>query len=139
MSCATVSRTGLASWFCCGPAFGRCGAAGGGACGNCRSSALHCAWPNASQACQNITRPQDCGITLPRLGCGAAVSIQSRCTGRCTTTTIADCGPDTNRFCGETRSCGGFTGANRIVDLTAAAFAAIDNLDRGIIVVRVDR
>lgn len=139
MSCSTVSRTGLSTWFCCGPAFGRCAAAGGGACGNCRSGSLHSAWPNASQACFDITRPTDCGVSLPRLGCGAAISVRSVCTGLCTNTTIADCGPDTNRFCGESSSCAGVTGRDRIIDLTAAAFAAIDNLDRGITVVQIDR
>lgn len=139
MSCSTVSRTGLATFFCCGPAFGPCGAAGGGASGACRSDSLHCAWPNRTQSCLDITRPEDCGISLPRLANGTAIAVQSVCTGRCVTTTIQDCGPDTNRFCGQSSSCAGVTGRNRIIDLTPAAFSAIDSLDRGIIVVRIDR
>jgi len=53
-----------ASWFCCGTAWGPCASAGGGACGNCKSGSLQCAWPYTSQACFNETRPDQCGQDL---------------------------------------------------------------------------
>ena len=51
-----------------------CGSTGTGACGTCQSDQYKGAWPNASQACWNITRPDLCGENLPRRGCGSAIS-----------------------------------------------------------------
>jgi hypothetical protein len=131
---ATSSET---SWFCCGPAWGRCSAAGGGACGNCKSGSYHCAWPNASDSCFSITRPDQCGDTLTRRTCGHTFYVKHLCGTKEIAVSIADCGPDTNRWCGEQRCCSGKCATNRLLDLTPAAFSAIGNLDSGIIPVTV--
>ncbi|WP_020666902.1 RlpA-like double-psi beta-barrel domain-containing protein [Amycolatopsis nigrescens] len=125
-----------ASWFCCGPAWGRCSAAGGGACGNCKSGSYHCAWPNASQACFDITRPDRCGDTLTRRGCGHTFYVKHLCGTKEIGVKIADCGPDTDRWCGEQKCCSGKCATNRLIDLTPAAFSAIGSLDAGLIPVQ---
>ena len=130
--------TGEMSWFCCGAAWGPCGSAGGGACGNCHSSAHQCAWPNASAACFDITRPDACGKDLARHGCGFTFYVTNRCSGQCVSVTVADCGPDTNSFCGEKNCCGSTCGTDRIIDLTPAAFSAIADLSNGLRPTRVD-
>jgi hypothetical protein len=146
----------LATWFCCGDQWGRCclyfdgtrcvpcpngtcppgkncnDSRCRGACGNCQSSNYQCAWPNRNDQCLSVTQPQACGLTVPRLGCGAAITVQSRCTGRSVNTTIADCGPLVKNFCYQARNCPGMTfviALHRVIDLTPAAFMAIGNLD----------
>lgn len=140
MGCSTnYVRAGLMTWFCCGTGWGPCGyVASRGACGTCQSSYLQCAWPNISDACHRITRPEDCGFSLPRRGCGHRFYVTNKCSGRCVGVTIADCGPDTNRFCGQFSSCGSYGGRNRIIDLTPAAWARIASLEYGIRPCRVD-
>ena len=126
-------QAGNMTWFCCGNAYLRCGAAGTGACGTCQSSQHKCAWPNISDACHSITRPEDCGISMARYGCGHGFYVVNKCSGNCVFVTIADCGPDTNSFCGEFTSCGSFGGRNRIIDLTPSAWLAIvSSLDVGL-------
>jgi hypothetical protein len=46
-------------------------------------------------------------------------------------TSIADCGPQTDLFCGERVCCGGTCASNRILDLTPAAFSAVVSLSNG--------
>lgn len=125
------------SWFCCGQSWGPCGSAGGGACGNCSSGSYHSAWPNASQACWEITRPDRCGHSLTRHECGHRFYVQHLCGNKEIAVRIADCGPDTDRWCGERKCCDGKCGQDRLIDLTPAAFSAIGNLDAGIIPVTV--
>ncbi|AXE82231.1 MULTISPECIES: RlpA-like double-psi beta-barrel domain-containing protein [Streptomyces] len=132
MACGSTSLwAGETSWFCCGNAWGPCSSAGGGACGNCQSSAHHGAWPNASQACWNITRPDLCGENIPRRGCGAVMNVKHQCSGATVCITITDCGPRTKDWCGEATCCNGTCRTNRVLDLTPAAFSAIGNLSSG--------
>jgi hypothetical protein len=139
MACGTnLVVRGLSTWFCCGNAWGPCGATGHGACGTCNSGSHQCAWPNASDACKSITRPQDCGLSLPRHTCGHTFYVTNRCNSNCVSVRIADCGPDTNSFCGQQHCCGSTCGSNRVIDLTASAFSAIADLSTGIRPVRVD-
>jgi hypothetical protein len=51
---------------------------------------------------------------------------------------IADCGPDTNSFCGERTCCGSTCRTNRLIDLTPSAFSAIASLDSGLAPARID-
>lgn len=133
MACGTVNETrGLSSWFCCGASWGPCGSAGGGACGNCNSGSMQCAWPNASSACFNITRPDECGESLARHGCGASIYVAHWCTGACAHVSVADCGPNTHEFCGESVCCNGQCRTNRDVDLTPAAYSLIASLSTGV-------
>jgi hypothetical protein len=127
-----MANTGEMSWFCCGSAWGPCGGAGGGACGNCNSGSLQCAWPNASGACFNITRPDLCHISLPAHGCGARLSVTCPCSAHTVAVTVADCGPNTHLFCGERSCCGSHCGTNRIIDLTPAAFSRLASLSTGL-------
>jgi hypothetical protein len=144
--CAGGKRV-LASWFCCGNAWGPCAATGTGACGTCHSGNNQCAWPNISDACKNITQPQNCGENPSRFGCGTAITVTVCCTLRSVTVTIADCGPRTKDFCGESKLCCYdpsrppyfFYAGNRLIDLTPAAFSALANLDAGIIPVGLNR
>ena len=129
---------GECSWFCCGQAWGPCGTAGTGACGTCHSPNAQHAWPNTSNACWEITRPDRCGLSLSRRTCGFAHRTTNLCNNASITTTIADCGPQTDLFCGETRCCGSTCASNRIIDLTPAAFSAIGSLSAGLIPVSVD-
>lgn len=141
MGCAnsTSPAYGETSWFCCGNAWGPCGAAGTGACGTCNSNYHRCAWPNISDACFGITRPDQCGRNLARRYCGHTFYITNRCNGACVSATIADCGPDTNRFCGERKCCSnGLCGTDRIMDLTPSAYSVIASLSTGITACRVD-
>ncbi|HZE38822.1 MAG TPA: hypothetical protein VE172_08410 [Stackebrandtia sp.] len=126
-----MALTGEVSWFCCGNAWGPCGTANHGACGTCNSGSLQHAWPNASDACFNITRPDQCGVGLTRRTCGYQHTTTSRCTGQAVATTIADCGPNTHLFCGE-QSCCGVCSSNRIIDLTPAAYSRIADLSAGL-------
>ncbi|MGH3743047.1 MAG: septal ring lytic transglycosylase RlpA family protein [Micromonosporaceae bacterium] len=140
MSCRhpnTLINGGTMTWFCCGPAWGPCGSAGGGACGTCKSRYRHCAWPNASDACRDITRPGVCGKQLPRRGCDRRLIVSNKCNWKCTTVRIKDCGPRTKDFCGQA-CCNGRCGQARIIDLTPAAFSAIASLSNGVRPVRVD-
>lgn len=130
---------GTMTWFCCGSAWGPCGRAGTGACGTCHSGHLKCAWPNASAACFDITRPDQCGKRMPRKTCGSVLHVKNRCSNQCVRVTVADCGPDTNRFCRESNCCGNTCGRARVIDLTPAAFSRIANLSAGVRPCRVNR
>jgi hypothetical protein len=125
--------TGETSWFCCGAAWGPCGATNKGACGTCNSGSRQCAWPNASDACFNITRPDQCGENLLRRTCGHTFFVRNLCRTTEIAVTIADCGPHTNFWCGEQSCCSGSCATNRIFDLTPSAFSAIGNLSSGLI------
>ncbi|MBB5868143.1 hypothetical protein F4553_001522 [Allocatelliglobosispora scoriae] len=123
---------GEMSWFCCGSSWGPCGTAGHGACGTCNSGSMQHAWPNTSDACLAITHPEACGEPLARRGCGFTHYTTNRCNGKRVATRIADCGPQTDLFCGERTCCGSVCGSNRIIDLTPAAFSAIASLSGGL-------
>ncbi|MCP2324587.1 hypothetical protein HDA40_003094 [Hamadaea flava] len=123
---------GEVSWFCCGSSWGPCGSAGHGACGTCNSGSRQHAWPNTSDACHAITNPEACGEGLARRTCGFRHYTTNRCTGQKVGTTIADCGPQTDLFCGERTCCGSVCGSNRVIDLTPAAFSAISSLSYGL-------
>ncbi|MDT3400464.1 septal ring lytic transglycosylase RlpA family protein [Streptomyces sp. B1866] len=132
MACGkTALWAGEATWFCCGNDWGPCAGAGGGACGTCRSDAWQAAWPNTSEACWEITRPDLCGEHLPRRGCGSVLTVRHPCTGAVVCVTVSDCGPRTWSFCGEEVCCDGGCAANRVIDLTPAAFAVIGSLSSG--------
>lgn len=133
MACgSTYIWRGESTWFCCGGGWGPCAPTGGGACGNCQSGSYHAAWPNASQACYNITRPDLCAGEggIPRRGCGSVMNVRHSC-GATVCVTITDCGPRTHSWCGEAACCNGGCNTNRIFDLTPAAFSAIGNLNSG--------
>jgi len=51
--------------------------------------------------------------------------------------TIADCGPQTDLWCGERSCCNGNCGTNRLIDLTPSAFSAIGSLNSGLIPVNI--
>ena len=123
--------TGETSWFCCGTAWGPCGSAGHGACGTCNSGSRHCAWPNTSDACFAITRPDRCGDTLIRRTCGHTFFVRNLCQTTEISVKIADCGPQTDLWCGEQSCCSGNCATNRLLDLTPSAFSAIGNLSAG--------
>jgi hypothetical protein len=133
-----VALYGEMSWFCCGSSWGPCGTAGHGACGTCNSGSYQHAWPNTSDACLAITRPDRCGESLARRGCGFLHYTTNRCNGKRVATRIADCGPQTDLFCGERTCCGSVCGSNRIIDLTPAAFSAIASLSGGLRPVMVE-
>ena len=125
---------GEVSWFCCGSAWGPCGSTGRGACGTCNSGSLQHAWTNTSAACFSITRPDRCGVTsVTRRTCGFRHRTTNLCNGRAVTTSIADCGPQTDLFCGERACCGGTCASNRVIDLTPAAFTQIGSLSAGLL------
>lgn len=132
-----MAWTGEASWFCCGAAWGPCASAGGGACGDCRSGSHQHAYPNISNACFDITRPDLCGETLTQRGCGFVHITTNMCNNLSVSSSIADCGPNTHLFCGERTCCNGHCGTNRVIDLTASAFSAIANLSSGLIPVSI--
>jgi hypothetical protein len=54
------------------------------------------------------------------------------CNGKRVVTSIADCGPQTDLFCGERTCCGSSCGSNRIIDLTPAAYSRIASLSTGL-------
>ncbi|MFF0345528.1 hypothetical protein [Kribbella sp. NPDC004875] len=71
---------------------------------------------------------------MSRRTCGYRHAITNLCTGKRVTSSIADCGPQTDLFCGQRGCCGGTCATNRLVDLTPAAFTAIGgNLDAGLL------
>jgi len=123
---------GEVSWFCCGTAWGPCGSTGKGACGTCNSGSLQHAWPNTSDACWAITRPDSCGAALSRRTCGFRHRTTELCSGSSVVTAIADCGPQTDLFCGERSCCGATCADNRLIDLTPAAFSQIASLSAGL-------
>ncbi|MEV1000103.1 hypothetical protein [Nonomuraea sp. NPDC050202] len=123
---------GEVSWFCCGTAWGPCSSTGKGACGTCNSGNLQHAWPNTSDACWAITRPDSCGVSLSRRTCGYRHRITALCTGTSVVTAIADCGPQTDLFCGERSCCGATCASNRLIDLTPAAYSRLASLSSGL-------
>lgn len=123
---------GEVSWFCCGNAWGPCGSTGHGACGTCNSGSRQHAWPNTSDACFSITRPDNCGLSLSRRTCGFVHYTTNMCNGVRVGTSIADCGPHTDMFCGEKTCCGSTCGTNRLIDLTPAAYSVIASLSTGL-------
>src|SRR5205085_646043 len=129
--------TGEMSWFCCGSSWGPCGSAGGGACGNCDSGSHQCAWPYASSACFQVTRPDLCGLNLTQRSCGHVFSVTNLCNSKSVSVSIADCGPATSSFCGEQSCCGGTCASNRLIDLTPSAFSAIGSLSSGLLPAQV--
>jgi hypothetical protein len=138
MACgSTWIGKGVTSWFCCGNAWGRCGAAGTGACGTCQSSQKMAAWPNLSPACLSVTNPGACGVSLPEYDCGHTLRVHCRCLSNDVCVTFADCGPDTQLFCGDTACCGSDCQSNRVIDLTPAAFSVLGSLDAGILPVHL--
>lgn len=138
MACGSTHEwSGEASWFCCGASWGPCSAAGTGACQTCRSSALQCAWPNASKKCFSITRPDLCHETLRPHECGDLLHVVHWCSGVCVPVTVADCGPRTKSFCGGQTCCNGKCRSNRVIDLTAAAFSRLGNLHSGLVPVEI--
>jgi hypothetical protein len=134
---STWLARGLTTWFCCGNAWGPCGSAGTGACGTCQSDKHMGAWPNLSAACLSVTNPGACGESLPRRGCGHVVKVHCRCSGNNVCVTFADCGPDTQLFCGEQACCSGDCQRNRILDLTPSAFSVIGSLSAGLLPVHI--
>lgn len=122
---------GKCTWFCCGNSWGPCSSKGNGACGTCQSDKHMGAWPYASEACWDITRPDKCGEHLPQRGCGSQMKVKHQCSGASVCITIADCGPRTKSFCGAESCCHDECRTNHILDLTPAAFSAIGNLDSG--------
>ena len=119
------------TWFCCGSAWGPCTSTRKGACGTCNSGNRQHAWPNASQACWDITRPDLCGRSVSRRGCGFQHRTRNLCNGASVVTSIADCGPRTRSFCGEQACCGGTCARDRLMDLTPGAYSVIANLTTG--------
>ncbi len=119
------------TWFCCGNAWGPCGGTGHGACGTCNSGSRQHAWPNASDACWGITRPDRCGRSVSRRGCGFQHRTRNLCNGVSVVTSIADCGPQTDLFCGEQACCGSTCARDRLMDLTAGAYSVIASLSTG--------
>jgi hypothetical protein len=69
---------------------------------------------------------------MSRRTCGFRHYTTNRCTGQKVGTTIADCGPQTDLFCGERTCCGSTCGSNRLIDLTPAAFSRIASLSNGL-------
>ncbi|MBO0867317.1 MAG: hypothetical protein J2P15_02015 [Micromonosporaceae bacterium] len=127
-----AAAIGEVSWFCCGTAWGPCGTTAHGACGTCNSGSRQHAWPNASTACFNITRPDLCGFGFSQRGCGFVHATTNLCNGAVVRTSIADCGPNTHLFCGERTCCGSACGTARIIDLTPSAYSAIASLSTGL-------
>lgn len=64
--------------------------------------------------------------------------VTSQCSGSCVSVSIADCGPDTNSFCGERGCCGSACAGNRLIDLTPSAYSAIADLSSGLSPARID-
>ncbi|MEV4062227.1 MULTISPECIES: hypothetical protein [Nonomuraea] len=90
------------------------------------------AWPNTSDACWSITRPDRCGDSLSRRTCGFRHKTTALCSGASVITAIADCGPQTDLFCGERSCCGSTCASNRLIDLTPAAYSKIASLSTGL-------
>ena len=119
------------SSFNCEVTWFDCSSSAPGACGTCRSGNYQHAWPNASDACWSITRPDRCGRSVSRRGCGFRHRTRSLCNGRSIVTAIADCGPHTDLFCGEQACCSGRCARDRLMDLTRSAFSALHSLSVG--------
>ncbi len=113
-------QRGVATWFCCGDAYGPCGTTGHGKCGTCNSGSIQHAWPYVSPGCNYV----GCGRTLQQYSCGIKQTIQNPCTSKSILAPVADCGPNMPLFCGDKKSdCAAYT--DRIIDLTPAAFTAL--------------
>lgn len=117
-----IARRGNASFFCCGNVSGcgySCGSSTSGACGNCRSSLNHMAWPKISGCgpfCSGCCLETD----YPRYGCGTRFYCENACSGYTTILTITDCGPTVR-----CRSTGCQSYDSVRFDLTPCAFSAI--------------
>ncbi len=131
---------GIATWFCCGSAYSPyCSSAGSGACGTCDSHSLQCAWPNLSGGFSPASYATSCRPDLPQYSCGTQLYVYDYCNNLSQVcVTIADHGPFTDNFCGQSSPCRSDIGcADRIIDLTPAAFATINSLSNGRTLVQV--
>lgn len=81
-------------------------------------------WQPQPVACGGRLNPQAMTAAHKTLPCGSRVKVTSLNTGRSVTVTINDRGPYIK---------------GRIIDLTRAAFARIDNVDRGVTRVKIER
>jgi rare lipoprotein A (peptidoglycan hydrolase) len=75
---------------------------------------------------------------MSRRTCGFRHRTTNLCNGASVVTSIADCGPQTDLFCGERRCCGSTCASNRVLDLTASSFSAIASLSSGLIPARIE-
>jgi hypothetical protein len=98
---------------------------------------MHCAWPNTSDACFAITRPDKCGDDLLRRTCGHRFYAKHLCGTTEIAVTITDCGPQTDLWCGERKCCSGNCATNRLIDFTPAAFSKLGSLSAGLIPVTI--
>lgn len=129
---------GTASWFCCGDAYGPCGDAGGGSCGDCQSGSYHAAWPKLKRPGYSDCDHSGCGMSLPWKYCGDSITVKSLCSNDSVTVYVHDCGPDQQNYCDMSVACGSCgSDCSALVDLTPAAFSAIEDLDLGRIPARV--
>lgn len=128
---------GLASYFCCGGVQGchsNCSDKGSnGACGDCKSTNLQCAWPTipgCDYTCGHSCN--SCCTSLPQLPCGKQVTFENLCNSRSVAATVVDCGPCVR--------CVGGVGCDNYktvkFDLTPCAFSAIGDLATGLLNVR---
>lgn len=131
---------GVASWFCCGNAYGPCSSAGTGACGTCQSSDYQCAWPKIGTGCRyNACYYSDSNAGMATLNCGDSVLVTNPCNNYSLYVTVADCGPHMSNFCDETApDCSPSAYYDRIIDLTPAAFSYFAPLDQGLMSAEVD-
>ncbi|MGH3660955.1 MAG: hypothetical protein ACRDTQ_03735 [Micromonosporaceae bacterium] len=68
---------------------------------------------------------------MSQRGCGFRHRTRNRCNGSSVVTSIADCGPQTDLFCGEQACCGGTCSRDRMMDLTPGAYSRIASLSGG--------
>jgi hypothetical protein len=126
---------GTASWFCCGEAWGPCGAHGGGSCGDCKSGWKHGALPKVSNTNCDFS---GCGMSLPWSECGDIIIVKSLCNYSHVEALIKDCGPAQCALCNMSVACGSCgSNCSALVDLTPRAFSVIADLDLGRIPARV--
>lgn len=123
---------GTASWFCCGSAYGPCGSAGGGSCGDCQSSQYHAAWPKLQRPGYPNCDYSGCGMSLPWEYCGSLIRVKSKCNYQSVWVTVKTCGPAQKYYCNMSVACGSCGSlCSALVDLTPHAFSRIADLDLG--------
>jgi hypothetical protein len=84
-----------------------------------------------------VTDPGACGLSPPLRGCGSKIRVHCRCSATNVCVKLADCGPNTQLFCGEQTCCGSDCQKNRVIDLTPSAFSVIGSLSSGLLPVHL--
>lgn len=125
---------GVAGWFCCGSAWGKCGTYPIGSCNDCSNDIYGCAFPKLDRPGYPLCDYTACSKPMQQTVCYQSLSVFNACSSSGVDVTVRSCGPNMGRFCGNRApDCSPSVYYDRIIDLTQRAFSSIAPLDQGLV------